>query len=158
MLKVDLAKRRDGFQLRARFEVPTPGVVALFGRSGCGKSTVVDLMSGLLSPDEGLVQLHETVLTDTRAGVSLPPEHRRIGDVFQDARLFPHYTVLGTLHYGMKRAMGRHRAAEPPRTADGSVREPFIAADEVISLLGLSTLLHRRPHQLSGGERQRVAL
>ncbi|HEY4211728.1 MAG TPA: molybdenum ABC transporter ATP-binding protein [Steroidobacteraceae bacterium] len=154
MLKVALVKRRDGFQLRARFEVPTPGVVALFGRSGCGKSTLVDLMSGLLSPDDGFVQLEETVLTDTRSGVAVPPEQRQIGYVFQDARLFPHFTVLGNLQYGLKRAARRQRAAEPPRPAGA----PAIAVDEVVSLLGLNALLARRPHQLSGGERQRVAL
>ncbi len=147
MLKVALVKRRDGFQLRARFEVPTPGVVALFGRSGCGKSTVVDLLSGLLSPDDGFVQLDETVLTDTRAGVNVPPQQRQIGYVFQDARLFPHLTVLGNLQYGLQRAQRRTAPAGPA-----------IAVDDIISLLGLNAFLRRRPHQLSGGERQRAAL
>jgi molybdate transport system ATP-binding protein len=75
-------------------------------------------------------------------------ERRRIGYVFQDARLFPHFSVLGNLRYGLKRAARRGQERRP---------QP-IALDEVIALLGLSTLLDRRPHQLSGGERQRVGL
>jgi molybdate transport system ATP-binding protein len=143
MLKANLLKRWDGFTLRAQFEMPTPGVVALFGRSGCGKSTLVNLVSGLLPPDEGFVQLDDTVLTDTRAGVSVPVERRRIGYVFQEARLFPHFSVLGNLRYGHKRA--------------GRVPQ-VIGFDEIVTLLGIERLLDRRPHALSGGERQRVAL
>jgi molybdate transport system ATP-binding protein len=143
MLKATLLKRRDGFTLHAQLEAPTPGVVALFGRSGCGKTTLVNLICGLLEPDEGRVELDGTVLTDTHAGISVPVERRRIGYVFQDARLFPHLSVLANLRYGEK------RAAAAPRV---------IVFDEVITLLGIQSLLHRRPHQLSGGERQRVAL
>jgi molybdate transport system ATP-binding protein len=143
MLKVTLLKRRDGFTLRAQFEAPTPGVVALFGRSGCGKTTLVNLISGLLEPDEGFVQLNGTVLTDTRAGISVPVEKRRIGYVFQDPRLFPHLTVLGNLRYGQKRAAPSAKVT---------------VFEEVVALLGIGSLLERRPHQLSGGERQRVAL
>ena len=150
MLRATLVKRRDGFLLRAQFEMPTPGVVALFGRSGCGKSTLIDLLSGLLSPDEGFVQLDDTVLTDTRAGITIPAERRRIGYVFQDARLFPHFTVAGNLRYGLKRAERRRESS----ARNGEV----ISFDDIVGLLGISGLLARRPHQLSGGERQRVAL
>lgn len=143
MLKATLLKRRDGFTLRAQLEAPTPGVVALFGRSGCGKTTLVNLISGLLEPDEGRVEINGTVLTDTHAGVSVPVEKRRVGYVFQDARLFPHLSVLANLRYGEKRATAAARV---------------VVFDEVIALLGIQSLLQRRPHQLSGGERQRVAL
>jgi molybdate transport system ATP-binding protein len=143
MLKVAVLKRRDGFTLRADFEVPTPGVVALFGRSGCGKTTTVNIVSGLLAADEGRVELDGHVLEDTRAGLRVAPEHRGIGYVFQDARLFPHFTVLGNLRYGQRR---------------NSQRTPSITLDQVVSLLGLQSLLKRRPNRLSGGERQRVAL
>ena len=152
MLRISALKRRDGFTLQADFEAPTPGVVALFGRSGCGKTTLVNIISGLLAPDEGRVQLGDTVLTDTRAGVSVPVEERRIGYVFQDARLFPHFSVLGNLQYGLKRSRRRGdyaRAAAATRS---------IGLDDVVELLGLAPLLRRRPHQLSGGERQRVGL
>jgi molybdate transport system ATP-binding protein len=141
MLRVSALKKRDGFVLQADFEAPTPGVVALFGRSGCGKTTLINIISGLLAADEAQIQLDDVVLADTRAGIAVPVEKRRIGYVFQDARLFPHFSVLGNLRYGLKRS--------PNQT---------IAFDEVVSLLGLSALLDRRPHQLSGGERQRVSL
>ena len=143
MLSVALRKSRDGFALDVAFDAPTPGVVALFGRSGCGKSTTIDLIAGLLKPDEGHVRLGEATLLDTRAGAQVPAEKRRIGYVFQDSRLFPHFSVAGNLRYGLKRA----------RDADER-----ISFDEVVALLGLQALLARRPHQLSGGERQRVAL
>lgn len=149
MLRVRAVKKWDGFALQADFEAPTPGIVALFGRSGCGKTTLVNIISGLLTPDEGRIQLGDTLLTDTRAGISIPAERRRIGYVFQDARLFPHFSVLGNLRYGLKR--NSHRADTAPNTRE-------IAFEEIVAMLGLSHLLHRRPHQLSGGERQRVSL
>jgi molybdate transport system ATP-binding protein len=143
MLHLSVVKRRDGFELSARLDAPTPGVVALFGRSGCGKTTLINILSGLLAPDEGRVELDGIVLTDTRERVAIPVERRRIGYVFQDSRLFPHLGVLANLHYGLRRA---------PRESHS------IALDEVLALLGLEPLLARRPYQLSGGERQRVAL
>jgi molybdate transport system ATP-binding protein len=173
MLRVSALKKRDGFTLEAEFEAPTPGIVALFGRSGCGKTTLVNIISGLLAADEARIQLDEVVLADTRAGISVPVERRRIGYVFQEARLFPHFSVLGNLRYGLKRSLrggGGHGAqeragqasagqalAEHP-TAGAPLPRQLIAFDEVVSLLGLSALLDRRPHQLSGGERQRVSL
>jgi molybdate transport system ATP-binding protein len=152
MLRVSVIKRRDGFTLNAEFAAPTPGVVALFGQSGCGKTTLINLISGLLAPDEGRIQLDATILTDTRAGVSVPVEERRIGYVFQDARLFPHFSVLGNLRYGLKRS--QRRVPSGPATQGAG----NIGFDDVVDLLGLRHLLARRPHQLSGGERQRVGL
>lgn len=143
MLRLSVFKRWNDFKLRARLEAPTPGVVALFGRSGCGKTTLVNIISGLLQPDEGRVELDGVVLTDTRERIRIPVEQRRIGYVFQDARLFPHLGVLANLRYGLR------RAPRPSRS---------IGLDEVLALLGLEPLLERRPYQLSGGERQRVAL
>ncbi|HEY2036655.1 MAG TPA: molybdenum ABC transporter ATP-binding protein [Steroidobacteraceae bacterium] len=143
MLRLSVIKRWDGFKLRAQLDAPTPGVVALFGRSGCGKTTLVNIISGLLQPDEGRVELDGVVLTDTSARVCIPAERRRIGYVFQDARLFPHLSVLTNLRYGERRAPQEARS---------------IGLDEVLALLGLEPLLRRRPYQLSGGERQRVAL
>ena len=142
MLRVEVTKQRREFKLQASFAAPTPGIVALFGRSGSGKSTLVNVISGLLAPDAGTVRLDEDTLTDAAAGIAVPPEQRRIGYVFQDARLFPHLTVAGNLFYGKRRT----------RVA------PFIGFDQVVELLGLAPLLHRRPRHLSAGERQRVAL
>src|SRR6202044_1218955 len=105
MLSVAARKSRGSFSLDASFEAPTPGIVALFGRSGCGKTTLVNIISGLLAADEARIQLDDVVLADTRAGISVPVERRRIGYVFQDARLFPHFSVLGNLRYGLKRSL-----------------------------------------------------
>jgi molybdate transport system ATP-binding protein len=143
VLQVRLAKRRDGFALDAQFNAPTPGVVALFGRSGCGKTTAINIISGLLDADSAYVELDGHVLTDTSARISIPPEQRRIGYVFQDDRLFPHMSVLRNLQYGLKRTRA-------PRSA--------ITLDRIVALLGLENLMQRKPYQLSGGERQRVSL
>ncbi|MEJ0084533.1 MAG: molybdenum ABC transporter ATP-binding protein [Pseudomonadota bacterium] len=144
MLLVQLRKNRGDFSLDVNFSAPTPGVTALFGRSGCGKSTLISLIAGLLTPDAGRIQIGDEVLYDSERHFSLDARHRRIGVVFQDARLFPHLSVLGNLNYGVKRI--------PRGTAQR------IGFDEVVSLLGLDGLLQRRPRLLSGGEQQRVAL
>ena len=141
MISVRLAHRFGPMALDIEFEAPTPGVTVLFGPSGAGKSSVVAAMAGLLRPDHGRVEVDGAVLTDTDARRDMPPEQRRLGLVFQDARLFPHMSVERNLRYGLRRA--------PP----GPVR-----FDEVVELLGIATLLGRRPHGLSGGERQRVAI
>ncbi len=123
------------------FEVPSPGVTVLFGPSGAGKSTTIAVAAGLLRPDACRVEVDGQVLADTDAGIWLPPERRRVGLVFQDARLFPHMSVATNLRFGLRRA------------PSGPVR-----FDEVVDLLGIGPLLARRPHTLSGGERQRVAI
>ncbi len=139
MLEVDLQLLRGAFTLHANFAAPTPGVTALFGRSGCGKTTVVNLIAGLIR-GRGRVMLDGECWLDTAQDIHVSAERRRIGYVFQDARLFPHYSVRGNLLYGAKHA-------------------PLGAQfDDVVALLGLAPLLQRRPGALSGGERQRVAL
>jgi molybdate transport system ATP-binding protein len=142
MLSVAVKKRRGSFSLDACFELPTPGVVALFGRSGCGKSTLVNAIAGLLDADSGRVTLDDTVLLDTQQRLYVPPERRRIGYVFQEARLFPHLNVAANLQYGERRAPAQR----------------FVTLDTVAGLLDLGALMDRRTHQLSGGERQRVAI
>jgi molybdate transport system ATP-binding protein len=142
MLRVEVKKRRGAFALDARFDLPTPGVAALFGRSGCGKSTLVNVIAGLLGADTGRVVLDDDVLFDTERRINIAPEHRRIGYVFQDARLFPHLRVAANLAYGERRA-------PPPH---------YVSLDTVAGLLDLGPLMGRRTHQLSGGERQRVAI
>ncbi len=140
-LAVSLSHAFSGFRLEAAFEAP-PGVTALFGRSGSGKTTVVNAVAGLLRPDSGRVVVDGQVLMDTQAGIFLPPHRRRIGYVFQDARLFPHLTVRQNLTYGRWFAGVR----------DGA------EFDRIVDMLGIGPLLLRRPGALSGGERQRVAL
>ena len=142
MLSVEVNTRRGAFALSAAFEAPTPGVAALFGRSGCGKTTLINVIAGLIDPDSGSVSLDGQVLLDTRSGIRVAAESRRIGCVFQDARLFPHLRVEANLRYGLKRANGGH----------------YVSFAEVVDLLALEPLLARRTHQLSGGEKQRVAI
>lgn len=139
---VRLAHRLPGLALDLAFEAPA-GVTALFGRSGAGKTTLVNAVAGLLRPDGGRIVADGTVLFDSAAGVFLPPHRRRIGYVFQDARLFPHLTVRQNLLYG-------HRLA--PRA------EPGPGLDRIVEMLGIGPLLPRRPGALSGGEKSRVAL
>jgi molybdate transport system ATP-binding protein len=143
MLEVDVTVARGAFRLEAQFAAPTPGVVAVFGPSGAGKSTLVNAIAGLLPGVAGRVRLDGGAWLDSEARIDLPTERRRIGYVFQDARLFPHLDVRGNLRYGERRA---------PAAGHFAVR------DEIVALLGLAPLLSRRVHQLSGGERQRVAL
>ncbi len=132
-----------GFALEADFTIPQGGVTALFGPSGAGKSTVVAAIAGLLRPRHGRIALGQRLLVDTQAGVFVPPQARRIGTVFQDARLFPHMRVEDNLRYGWRRA--------PTRVSEAEI-------DHVVALLGLEALRTRRPAGLSGGEKGRVAL
>src|SRR5436190_3886471 len=143
-LHVELRKRRGDFTLESAFSAPTPGVTAIFGRSGCGKSTLISRIAGLLTPDGGRVVVGDDVWHDSERHLSVDTRHRRMGVVFQDARLFPHLTVRANLEYGLRRL---------PKTAERPMK-----FDDVVSLLGLTTLITRRTHELSGGERQRVAL
>jgi molybdate transport system ATP-binding protein len=144
MLQVKLRKRRGDFSLEAEFQALVPGVTALFGRSGCGKSTLISLIAGLLTPDAGSVTLGDEVLVDCERGIELDARRRRIGVVFQEARLFPHLRVRDNLLYGARRL-----PAQAPRPVN---------FDDVSAMLGLAPLMQRRPHELSGGEKQRVAL
>jgi molybdate transport system ATP-binding protein len=141
---VRLRHRLGGFELDAAFAFgDRPGVTALFGRSGSGKSTVINAIAGLLTPEFGRISLAGKTLLDTEAKIDVPARARGIGVVFQDSRLFPHLTVQGNLLYGWERT--RHRI-----NGDG--------IDSVTALLGLDRLLDRRPRTLSGGEKSRVAL
>jgi molybdate transport system ATP-binding protein len=132
----------SGFVFDAAFEVNS-GVTALVGPSGSGKTTALSIIAGLRRPGTGLVRLDETVLFDSRAGVNLPPESRRVGYVFQQHLLFPHLTVRQNLLYGWTRRRQNSRSADP---------------EHIIRVLDVGTLLDRRPATLSGGQRQRVAL
>jgi molybdate transport system ATP-binding protein len=116
---------------------------ALFGRSGSGKTTLVNIIAGLLRPERGQVVVDGTVLFDGEAGIDVPSHKRRIGYVFQEARLFPHLTVKHNLLYG------RWFTPKDAR---------HVSLDEVVDLLGLKDLLERGTAQLSGGEKQRVAI
>ena len=138
MIELDgLVCRRGAFTLRADANLDAR-VTGLLGRSGAGKSTLLALLAGLLRPDAGAIRLDGETLCDAAAGRWVPPHRRRVGVVFQDARLLPHYSVLGNLRYGM--------------------RAPGARLDDIVDLLELRPLLARRPGALSGGEQQRVSL
>ena len=142
-LQVSLRHRFDEFELDIELNTGNGRVSALFGPSGCGKTTVINAVAGLLKPRQGRIMLDQRVLLDTASHTNVPPRKRRLGYVFQDARLFPHLSVKGNLLFGYRRA-GRHAAAMQPQ--------------HVIDVLDIGHLLDRQPKTLSGGERQRVAI
>jgi len=142
VLTVDVEKQLGALKLSVRFQAAR-GATALFGPSGAGKTSVVNMIAGLLTPDRGSIKLDDTVLFDAAAGINMPPHRRRIGYVFQEGRLFPHLSVRQNLDYG-RRMSGR------PRDAGEFER--------IAALLDIGSLLDRRPGLLSGGERQRVAV
>src|SRR5262245_41573017 len=142
MLAVDIEKRLGEFSIAARFETAA-GVTAVFGPSGAGKTTLVNMIAGLLTPDRGRIALGDTVLFDSEQRINLPPWRRRIGYVFQEGRLFPHLKVAANLDYG-RRMCGM--APEPAQT------------QRIVDLLDIGHVLNRRPGKLSGGERRRVAI
>lgn len=140
-LDVHIRHRFGDFALDVAFEAG-PGITALFGRSGAGKTTVINAVAGLLRPEAGHVRLGAATLFDASSGAYVPPARRNLGYVFQDARLFPHLSVGDNLMFGARYA------------ADN----PGPSLDDVVALLGLEALLDRAPNTLSGGEKQRVAL
>ncbi|WP_050604209.1 molybdenum ABC transporter ATP-binding protein [Ruegeria sp. 6PALISEP08] len=141
-LSVRVQHHLSDLDLDVSFEAP-PGVTVLFGRSGSGKTTIVNAVAGLLRPQAGRVAVEDWVLFDTDRGQWLPPHRRRLGYIFQEGRLFPHLTVRQNLAYGRWFAPKGGRREEP---------------EKVIDMLGIGRLLDRRPAGLSGGEKQRVAI
>ncbi len=139
MLTIDIKKQLGGLKLNVDAQLPLQGICAVFGRSGAGKTSLVNILGGLSTPDSGVLTLGETHLYHQKQRINLPPERRRIGYVFQEARLFPHYSVRGNLNYGNK-------------------DKDQVHFNTIVKLLGLEDLLNRYPATLSGGEKQRVAI
>nr|WP_113864600.1 molybdenum ABC transporter ATP-binding protein ModC [Brenneria salicis]NMN92171.1 molybdate transport system ATP-binding protein [Brenneria salicis ATCC 15712 = DSM 30166]RBP67505.1 molybdate transport system ATP-binding protein [Brenneria salicis ATCC 15712 = DSM 30166]RLM32507.1 molybdenum ABC transporter ATP-binding protein [Brenneria salicis ATCC 15712 = DSM 30166] len=139
MLQLDFNQQLGELSLSVKADLPAHGITAIFGVSGAGKTSLINAVVGLTRPDAGRIVLNDCVLVDTDKSLFLPPEKRRIGYVFQDARLFPHYRVRGNLCYGMSAVM----------------KSQF---DGLVELLGIGPLLNRYPMTLSGGEKQRVAI
>ena len=142
MLTVEIEKRLGDFTLGARFE-SAGGITAVFGPSGAGKTTLVNAIAGLIAPDRGRIAIDGTVLFDSERRINLPPHRREIGYIFQEGRLFPHFSVSRNLDYG-RRMRGLPEDAKQ--------------LERIVSLLDIGHLLERRPGKLSGGERQRVAI
>ena len=140
MIDVAVEKRLGDFRLHAAFTAPSEGIVALYGPSGSGKTSLVNAIAGLVTPDSGHVVIDDVTLYSSADGIDMPPQRRRVGYVFQEGRLFPHYSVRSNLRYGARKGNAE------------------IGFDAVTALLGLGDLLDRRPGDLSGGEKQRVAI
>jgi molybdate transport system ATP-binding protein len=143
MLDIQVARRQGSFRVDAAFQTNSTGITALFGPSGAGKTSVINMVAGLIRPDTGRIVVQDRALFDSEHRIDLSPEKRSIGYIFQDGRLFPHLTVRGNLTYGMK--------LTPPRRR-------YVEFDQAVHLLGIEQLLDRRPANLSGGEKQRVAI
>lgn len=139
MLHINITQQLGTFSLNLNVDIPSHGVTAIFGRSGAGKSSLINLVAGLAKPQSGQISLNGRVLFDSQTKINLAPEKRNIGYVFQEHRLFPHYTVEKNLKYGCKRS-------DPAK---------FL---QIVELLGIGHLLARFPSSLSGGEKQRVAI
>jgi molybdate transport system ATP-binding protein len=136
---LDLTKRRGDAEIAVRVEA-VDGLTVLFGPSGVGKTSVLNMVAGLLTADKGHVRVGGRTLFDAGRGIDLPPEQRRAGYVFQEPRLFPHLRVRANLLYGCRNGAGA------------------VDVDETVVLLGLAHLLDRWPRTLSGGEARRVAI
>jgi molybdate transport system ATP-binding protein len=141
-LEKHLRAQGSDFSLNADFAAP-PGITILFGPSGAGKTTVLECVAGLLTPERGRITAGERVLFDSQQGINLPPARRRIGYVFQTLALFPHLSVEANIQYGLSRLSSAEREQ---RTA--AITESF----------RIAPLRRRKPRDISGGERQRVAL
>jgi molybdate transport system ATP-binding protein len=142
MISVDVGLHLGTFKLDVAFATDG-GIIALFGRSGSGKSLTLNLIAGLARPDRGRISIDGRVLVDTSAHIFIPKHRRRVGFVFQEAHLFPHFSVRHNLLFGRWFSPRRGRRFDP-----GSV----------IATLGIGRLLDRAPGNLSGGEKQRVAI
>jgi molybdate transport system ATP-binding protein len=142
VLRVDVFKQLGEFSVNVAF-TNEGRVTGLFGSSGAGKTSLVSMIAGLVQPDRGIIAVDSAVLYDGNARIHVPPHRRRIGYVFQDARLFPHLSVMQNLDYG-------RRMNQLARDA--------VAETRITDMLDIGHLLNRRPGGLSGGERQRVAL
>jgi molybdate transport system ATP-binding protein len=142
MLSLEVKKKVGDLALDVSLQSTGP-VTGLFGPSGAGKTTLIQIVAGLVRPDSGRVAIGDVTLFDSARSIDLPAQRRRIGYVFQEGRLFPHMSVRGNLDYARWMTRTPHDGAE---------------FDRVVAMLDIEPLLERRPGKLSGGERQRVAI
>ncbi|HYM91209.1 MAG TPA: ABC transporter ATP-binding protein [bacterium] len=145
MLDAAFSKALGAFELTVEMTAEAGQTLVLVGESGAGKSTILNVLAGLVHPDRGTIRLDATRYFSSEDGIAVPPESRDIGYVFQDYALFPHLSVFENAAFGL-RAQGRH-PAEVSRRVDGILRQ-----------LGVQDLAGRRPSSLSGGQLQRIAL
>lgn len=139
MIELSISHPLKHFAFSADLQFEAKGAISIFGKSGCGKTTLLNFIAGKQKPKKGRIIVREHTLLDTEKRINLPPHKRNIGYVFQEATLFPHYSVMGNLKYGMKqKEMGKIEA--------------------IADLLDISHLLNERVAHLSGGEKQRIAI
>jgi len=138
-VEVEFYKQMESAELAVNFTVPAQGITAIFGRSGAGKTTIINAISGLLVPDRGKININGMTLYDSQDKRNVAVEKRNVGYVFQESRLFPHFSVQRNLNYGVK-------------------KPDNLYFEEIVGLLDLKELLNRYPRDLSGGEKQRVAI
>lgn len=143
MIELRYKLTRSDFELNVQEQLPLKGVTAIYGHSGCGKSSLLRCIAGLESPTDAYLQVNGDTWESSEQGFRLPPHKRPVGYVFQEASLFDHLPVIKNLTFGAK------RCGKPEAQA---------ALDQAVELLGIKNLLNRMPANLSGGERQRVAI
>ncbi|OPY35525.1 MAG: Trehalose/maltose import ATP-binding protein MalK [Methanoregula sp. PtaU1.Bin051] len=145
MLEAELKKQLRDFSLELRIQVNCGKILALMGENGAGKSTVLNLLSGLLTPDTGSIRLNGRKLYDAASGISMPVESRRIGYVLQNSAAFPHLTAAGNIAYGM-------RAHHVPKARIPDLVNYWLDVMDIRSIAGV------KASSLSGGQKQRVAI
>ena len=143
MLTVSLTHKFKNFHIDVDFTAEPGSITSLYGRSGSGKTSIINMISGLQRPDVGFIKVGNDVLLDTNAGIYKPPENRGLGYIFQDSRLFPHLSIQQNLLYGIKNNLSSNSQ---------------VGFDSVVDILQIASLLERKPNTLSGGEKQRVAI
>lgn len=145
MLSAKISKQLRDYKMEIEFSVQNGEVLVLLGENGSGKSTILNLLCGLLTPDEGEIILNGRTLFCNQKGVSFPPEDRNIGYVFQNYALFPHYSIYENLAFGLKAR----------KTPSVEIKQQI---DKILTDFDISHLRDERVTNLSGGQRQRVAL
>ncbi|HML37809.1 MAG TPA: ATP-binding cassette domain-containing protein [Bacillota bacterium] len=144
-----IKKRLDHFDVDVEYEFKE-GVLVIQGESGAGKTTILNCISGLLTPESGRISIGDRIVFDSEAGVNVPTRRRNIGYLFQNYALFPNMTVYQNIVYGIK---------NKPEYRERDKREALLKyADGVMETFGIAHLKKKHPARISGGEKQRVAL
>ncbi|CAM3822919.1 Sulfate/thiosulfate import ATP-binding protein CysA [Vibrio aerogenes CECT 7868] len=140
MIMIDVQKKLGTHNIEAAMTIRSTGITALYGHSGAGKTSIINMIAGLLAPDRGKIIVNDRVFFESELKINLPPEQRRIGYIFQDKRLFHFLSVKKNLLFS------------------GRTDEKSALFEEIVTLLDIDSLLSRKPASLSGGEAQRVAI
>lgn len=143
MISVDINKKLGNLDLSVKFDIYNNGVTAFYGPSGAGKTSIINMIAGLIDPDNGLISFNNIIFFSSDNKINIPTSKRNIGYIFQDSRLFPHLSIKSNLLYGVKKDCNKNLS---------------YGFDDITSLLGITHLLDRMPSKLSGGEKQRVAI